>query len=118
MKRIYQVAFVASALSFSAFAFAGASDQTASRAQVRAELIAAEQAGQYPQSDSHYPEAAQDLALKHVADRAAANSKDQALIDSAYGADGYGSAQSGAGRMHGDIGSEDQLGLGSVYKGS
>jgi hypothetical protein len=58
-----------------------------SRAEVRSELIAAEQAGQIPQSKAHYPDAQPNAATVHVANRAVNNS--------AYGPQSSGSSASG-----------------------
>ena len=57
MKRIYLATIAASALGLRLLSHAEATSTHTTRAQVRAELIAAEQAGQYPQSYSHYPDA-------------------------------------------------------------
>ncbi|MFP3646696.1 DUF4148 domain-containing protein [Paraburkholderia sp. SIMBA_054] len=57
-------------------------------AQVQAELIAAEQAGQYPQSKTRYPEAQPSAATIYVANKAAR--------DSAYGQPMPGGSDSGS----------------------
>ena len=62
-----------------------------SRAEVRSELIAAEQAGQIPQSKVYYPNAQPDAATVHVADRV--------MINSTYGPQSSGSSASGAGSI-------------------
>ncbi|MFT0174744.1 DUF4148 domain-containing protein [Paraburkholderia mimosarum] len=72
MKRISLAAIVASALTLPLLSQAQAATTQITRAQVRAELTAAEQAGQYPLSDIHYPDPASDSAVEYVADRAVA----------------------------------------------
>jgi hypothetical protein len=70
VKRIYVAAIVAASLSLPLLSHAQSTGTHITRAQVRAELIAAEKAGQYPQSYSHYPDASPDAALEYVANRA------------------------------------------------
>ncbi|MFC0399884.1 DUF4148 domain-containing protein [Paraburkholderia rhizosphaerae] len=82
MKRLSQVLVVASFIAMPLVSHA-ADTAPASRAQVRAELFAAVRNGQYPQSSTHYPDAAPDAATtyaaSHAADRAAAGK------DTSYG---------------------------------
>jgi hypothetical protein len=91
MKRIYVAAIVAASLSLPLLSHAQSTSAQITRAQVRAELIAAEKAGQYPQSYSHYPDAAPDAALEYVADRA----KARAAASESYGSSGSGQSESG-----------------------
>jgi Domain of unknown function (DUF4148) len=92
MKRIYLAAIITSALSLPLLSQAQTATTQVTRAQVRAELVSAEQAGQYPQSYSHYPDAAPDAALEYVADRAAART----AAEGAYGPSVQGQSQSGS----------------------
>jgi hypothetical protein len=99
MKRLNRALIVASLVvapltaAFAAPVAAHATDVAPlTRAQVRAELIAAEQNGTYPTSKVHYPDAQPDAATVYVANRAAA----KAGVDSAYGGSAAGSAVSGA----------------------
>ncbi|APR39788.1 DUF4148 domain-containing protein [Paraburkholderia sp. SOS3] len=94
MKRLNHALIAASlvAATFAAPFTAHASDVAPlTRAQVRAELIAAEQNGTYPTSKVHYPAAQPDAATVYVANRAAA----AAGADSAYGGSAAGSSVSG-----------------------
>jgi hypothetical protein len=108
MKTFRRIALIASALSFSVLAHAGTTGTTGapvSRAQIHADLVAAELAGQYPQSDAHYPEPVSDPALARVARR-------EANVEQAYGADSATSVASGR------IGARGQSPVSDVYKGS
>ncbi|WP_459718639.1 DUF4148 domain-containing protein [Paraburkholderia sp. 2C] len=80
------------------------------RAQVRAELIEAEQNGTYPTSKVHYPDAQPDAATVYVANRAAA----KAGVDSAYGGSPAGSSVSGA-RAGGAVSGERPQ-FGNLYR--
>ncbi|MHB9833514.1 DUF4148 domain-containing protein [Paraburkholderia terrae] len=89
MKRVYQALVLAAALGLPLASHAE-SQSTATRAQVRAELIAAQQSGQYPQSDTNYPEPANySAAAPHVFHRS------HDLIATSYGPSASGSAGSG-----------------------
>ena len=89
MKRVYQALVLAAALGLPLASHAS-SPSTVSRAQVRAELVAAQQAGQIPQSDTSYPEPANDsAAAPHVFHR----SRD--LIAASYGPSTNGSGDAG-----------------------
>jgi hypothetical protein len=87
MKHTYYALLIASALSLPALSYADTATAPITRAQVRAELIAAEQAGQYPRAYANYPDPVSNYALKHAADRTAA--------DSSYGSDSTGHSESG-----------------------
>jgi hypothetical protein len=91
MKRIRQAILAASVLSLPLLSSAGTVDTPVTRAQVRAELVAAEQAGQYPRSYVNYPDATPDLARTHSANREAA----QATGDASYGPSGTGTFATG-----------------------
>jgi hypothetical protein len=95
MKRIYLAAIAATVLTLPLLSHAGTTGTPATRAQVRAELIAAERAGEYPQSEAHYPDAAPDAGLEYVADRAAA----RAAVGGSYGSVGSGRIESGVGHF-------------------
>jgi uncharacterized protein DUF4148 len=112
MKRLNHALVVASlvAAPFAASFAAHASDVAPlTRAQVRAELIAAEQNGTYPTSKVHYPDAQPDAATVYVANRAAA----KAGLDSAYGGSPAGSSVSGA-RAGGAV-SNERPQFGNLY---
>ncbi|WP_084688287.1 DUF4148 domain-containing protein [Paraburkholderia oxyphila] len=91
MKRFYLAAIVVSAMSLPLVSHAQPATTQTTRAQVRAELIAAEQAGQYPRSRLYYPDAAPNAAVEYVADRDAARTANQG----AYGFPGAGRSESG-----------------------
>ena len=80
-----------------------------SRAEVRSELIAAQQAGQIPQSKVYYPNAQPDAATVHVADRV--------MINSTYGPQSSGSSASGMGSMHSRITVRVQPTVVNIYRG-
>ncbi|GJH01631.1 DUF4148 domain-containing protein [Paraburkholderia terrae] len=89
MKRVYHALVLAAALGLP-LASQAQSQSTATRTQVRAELVAAQQAGQYPQSDTSYPEPANySAAAPHMFHRS------QDLIATSYGPSASGSAASG-----------------------
>jgi len=90
MKRLNRALIVAS-LVIAPFAAHAADIAPLTRAQVRAELIEAEQNGTYPTSKVHYPDAQPDAATVYVANRAAA----KAGAESAYGGSVTGSSVSG-----------------------
>ncbi|HVE08987.1 MAG TPA: DUF4148 domain-containing protein, partial [Paraburkholderia sp.] len=66
MKRLNQALVIAS-LVVLPLASHAADTKPVSRAQVRAELFAAARTGQYPQSHTHYPDAAPDAAVSYAA---------------------------------------------------
>ncbi|MEM5339964.1 DUF4148 domain-containing protein [Paraburkholderia azotifigens] len=89
MNRVYQALVLAAALGLPLASHAQ-SQSAATRAQIRAELVAAQQSGQYPQSDTSYPEPANySAAAPHVFHR----SHDP--IAASYGPSTNGSADSG-----------------------
>jgi hypothetical protein len=87
MKRTYYALLIASAFGLPSLSHADTATAPITRAQVRAELIAAEQADQYPRGYANYPDPVPNYALKHAADRAAA--------DSSYGPESTGHSASG-----------------------
>jgi hypothetical protein len=108
MKRLNQALIVASLL-VAPFA-AHATDVTPlTRAQVRAELVTAEQNGTYPTSKVHYPAAQPDAATVYVANRAAS----KAAADTTYGGVADGSFVSGA--RAGGVASSDRPSFGNLY---
>ncbi|MCO4879125.1 DUF4148 domain-containing protein [Paraburkholderia caribensis] len=111
MKRVYQALVLAAALGLPLASLAE-TQPAATRAQVRAELIAAQQAGQYPQSDTRYPEPANDpAAAPHVFHRS------HDLIATSYGPSASGSAGSGfrAARAHSLAGASSAFD--DIYRG-
>ncbi|MFM0149851.1 DUF4148 domain-containing protein [Paraburkholderia sp. RL18-085-BIA-A] len=113
MKRAYYALLIASAFSLPSLSHADTAGASTIRAQVRAELVAAEQAGQYPQSVAHYPDAAPDAALTHVAHRA----ETQAAVDSAYGPEITGYSASGFRAIRVRAVANGQPPLGDVFRG-
>jgi len=102
MKHLNRALIVATlvAAPFAASFAAHASDVAPlTRAQVRAELIEAEQNGTYPTSKVHYPDAQPDAATVYVANRAAAKARG----DSAYGGSAAGNSVSGARAVSGAV---------------
>jgi hypothetical protein len=87
MKRAYYALLIASAFSVPTLSHAETTTAPITRAQVRAQLIAAEQAGQYPRAYANYPDPALDAASKRAAIQAAA--------DSSYGSESTGHSASG-----------------------
>ncbi|MBP0590045.1 DUF4148 domain-containing protein [Paraburkholderia sp. LEh10] len=63
MNRVYQALVIAAALGLPLAGHAQTSPSGSTRAQLHAELIAAEQSGQYAQSDTSYPESANHPAV-------------------------------------------------------
>jgi uncharacterized protein DUF4148 len=104
MKRLNQALIVASLLA-APFAAHAADVAPLTRAQVRNELIAAEQNGTYPTSKIHYPDAQPDAASVYVANRAAR----KAGVDSGYGGSANGSFATGV-RSGAESGVHPQLG--------
>ncbi|MGF7128584.1 hypothetical protein P3T40_000050 [Paraburkholderia sp. EB58] len=75
MKRTYYALLIASALSLPSLSYADAASGPVTRAQVRAELVAAEQAGQYPRVYASYPDHVSNASFQYVSDRAAAKAR-------------------------------------------
>ncbi|MBN3757073.1 DUF4148 domain-containing protein [Paraburkholderia sp. Tr-20389] len=89
MNRAYQALVLAAALGLPLASHAQ-SQSTVTRAEVRAELIAAQQSGQYPQGDTNYPEPANySAAAPHVLHRS------HDVLAASYGPSTTGSADSG-----------------------
>jgi hypothetical protein len=111
MKRLTQALVIAT---FAALPLVSHAADTApvSRAQVRAELFAAARTGQYPQSDTHYPDAAPDPAIAYAARRA-----QEADSDTSYGASAAGNSASGKRVSTRDIGANagERPPLGNLY---
>lgn len=112
MKRLNRALIVAS-LVIAPFAAHAADIAPLTRAQVRAELIQAEQNGTYPTSKVHYPDAQPDAATVYVANRAAA----KAAANSAYGGSVAGSSATGAPAVSGSGGavSSERPQFGNLY---
>ncbi|MEX3931589.1 DUF4148 domain-containing protein [Paraburkholderia phymatum] len=89
LNRFYQALVIATALGLP-LASRAQSQSTATRAQVRAELVAAEQSGQLPQSDTSYPEpVSYSAAAPHVFHNS------HAFIAASYGPSARGGSDSG-----------------------
>ena len=80
-----------------------------SRADVRSELITAEQAGQIPQSKVRYPEAQSNTATVYVANRP--------MINSAYGPQSSGSSASGISSIRSRIAASERPPVVDIYRG-
>ncbi|MGF6752919.1 DUF4148 domain-containing protein [Paraburkholderia sp. GAS42] len=102
MKRVHQALVLAAAL---ALPLASHAESTITRAQVRADLIAAEQAGTYPISDAHYP----DPALGRPVARQSQND--------AYGASTHGSSASGFSVVRTHLAGKHDASFDDVYRG-
>lgn len=87
VNRVYQALVIAAALGVPLASHAQ-SQSPATRAQVRAELVAAEQSGQLPQSDTRYPEPASYSSAR-------AFHRAHAFIAASYGPSTNGSFASG-----------------------
>lgn len=112
MKRLHHALIVASLLALPLSSHA-AGDASLSRAQVRAELIAAEQAGQSPHSKVHYPDAAPNRATMYVANRAAHD----ADAGSSYGPSYAGGFASGIHALHARIAAGVRAPVDDIYRG-
>jgi hypothetical protein len=75
MKRAYYAALIAAPVSLPSLSHADTNSAPVTRAQVRAELVAAEQGGQYRRVYASYPDAVPSASFKYVSDRAAANAR-------------------------------------------
>jgi hypothetical protein len=109
MKRLSQALVIASFVALPLVSHA-ADTESVSRAQVRAELFAAARTGQYPQSDTHYPDAAPDPAVTYAARHApvAGNS-------TSYGSSSAGSSASDKRVITIDTRADDGPKLGNLY---
>lgn len=111
MNRAYQALLIADALG-SPLATHALSQSTLTRAQVRAELVVAEQAGQFPLSDTHYPEPAHyPVASLQVFHR----SRD--VIDTSYGPSANGSADSSLRAIRARSFATAPFGFNDIYRG-
>jgi hypothetical protein len=113
MKRIHQAILVASVLSLPLLSIAATVDTPITRAQVRAELVAAEQAGQYPRSYVNYPDATPDLAQTHAANREAA----QATGNASYGPSSTGTFATGFRHLRTRIVASERAEVNDIYRG-
>jgi Domain of unknown function (DUF4148) len=113
MKRIHQAILVASVLSLPLLSSAATIDAPITRAQVRAELVAAEQAGQYPRSYVNYPDATPDSALTHVANREAA----QAAGNASYGPSSTGTFATGVRHLRARTVAGERPEVNDIYRG-
>ncbi|CAG4902235.1 DUF4148 domain-containing protein [Paraburkholderia saeva] len=102
MKRIHQALVLAAAL---ALPLASHAESTATRVQIRADLISAEQAGTYPMSDAHYPDAAVGRPVVR-----------QSQGD-AYGSSTHGSFASGFSKLGTHIKGTHDVSFDDVYRG-
>jgi hypothetical protein len=75
MKRTYYALLIAAAVSLPSLSYADTASAPVTRAQVRAELVAAEHAGQYPRVLASYPDSVSNASFKYVSDRAAAKAR-------------------------------------------
>jgi hypothetical protein len=112
MKRLHHALIVASLLALPLSSHA-AGDASLSRAQVCAELIAAEQAGQYPHSKVHYPDAAASRAAMYVASRTAHDAE----AGSSYGPSDTGGFASGTHALHARIAAGGRAPADDIYRG-
>jgi hypothetical protein len=112
MKRVHQALALVIAAAALGLPLASHAQSSVTRAQVRADLIAAEQSGQLPQSDTSYPEPANySAAAPHVFH----HSHDP--IAASYGPATNGSGTSGyrATRAHSPAGAP--IGFDDIYRG-
>ncbi|GAB2893521.1 hypothetical protein GCM10027093_31270 [Paraburkholderia jirisanensis] len=96
MKRLNRALIVAS-LALTPFVGHAVHAAELTRAQVRAQLIEAEQNGTYHTSKTHYPDATPDLAATYVANKAV----EHGAAATAYGPATAGSSDAGAGTRGG-----------------
>ena len=111
MNRIYQALLIAASLGLPLASHAQA-QSTVTRAQVRAELVAAEQSGQIPQSNTRYPEPAKySVAARHVFHRS------HDVTAASYGPSANGSADSGFRATRDRSFATAPIGLNDIYRG-
>jgi hypothetical protein len=117
MKRLNQALVIAS-LVVLPIASHAADTQPVSRAQVRAELFAAARSGQYPQSHTHYPDAAPDAAVSYAARNAEAREAAQtaAVGNTAYGPSVNGTVDYGSRVMAIPTGADALPDAGNLYR--
>jgi hypothetical protein len=110
MNRVYQALVLAAALGLPLASHAQSS-QAVSRAQVRAELVAAEQSGQIPQSDTSYPEPANySAAAPHVFHHAQ-------LLNASYGPSSNGSSDAGFRATRARSLADNRSAVDDIYRG-
>lgn len=111
MNRVYQALLIAAAIGLP-LATHAQSQSTVTRAQVRAELVVAEQYGQYPQSDTRYPEPANHpVAAPHGFHRS------HDVIATSYRPSGNGSADSGFRATRARSFATAPIGFNDIYRG-
>jgi hypothetical protein len=81
MNRMYFALPTVLVFSLPSLSHADTTDAPITRAQVRAELVAAEHAGQFPRVYPNYPDSVPNASTRYVLARAAA----KATLDSSYG---------------------------------
>jgi hypothetical protein len=109
MKRYQKAVAIAWCLSLPMASFAASDGVSPTRAEVRAELILAEQTGQYPRSREHYPDVAPNVATTYVANKAVAGG--------AFGSSGFDSVASSSGSIRHRTASNIRPSSDSIYKG-
>jgi hypothetical protein len=121
MKRLNQALVIAS-LVVLPLASHAADTKPISRAHVRAELFAAARTGQYPQSHTHYPDAAPDAAVSYAARKAEARDATQTAAngtagsDTSYGPSVNGTTDSGSRVVTISTGADAQPNFGNLYR--
>ena len=111
MNRIYQAFLIVTTLGLPIASHAQ-SQSTVTRAQVRAELVAAEQSGQIPQSNTRYPEPANySVAVPHVFHRS------HDVTTTSYGPSMNGSAESGFRATRDRSFATAPIGFDDIYRG-
>jgi uncharacterized protein DUF4148 len=125
MKRLNQALIVASFVVLPLVSHV-ADSAPLTRAQVRADLISAEQNGTYPPSKVHYPDPARDPAVVYVANKAAqkiaqaaARNTEANAANNAAEATSYGNSTSGSSAFgsHPDNGTLAQPQVKNLYRG-
>lgn len=111
MNRIYQAFLIVASLGLPLASHAQ-SQSTVTRAQVRAELVAAELSGQYPPSNTGYPEPENyPVAAPHVFRRS------HDVTAASYGPSANGSADSGFRATRARSFATSPIGLNDIYRG-
>jgi hypothetical protein len=113
MKRTYYAVLIAAAFSLPSLSHADTASASITRAQVRAELVAAEQVGQYPHVYPSYPDSVSNASFRYVSDRAAV----KAAAESSYGPEITGHSEAGAGAIRVRAVADNPSPLGNVFRG-